>query len=193
MGRWALAGPAEALRVVRALRALDPLTMSYAMLEADYLFHSNQLEAAAALYQKTIDEEPTADALFGLAEVRRKQGRFDEALDVRRRAHQLAGDDSLLEAFTTASGEEGYRSIERMAIEQELDALSARAATAYVSPLDFARAHARLGNREEAFSYFDAAFAERAPGLVFLKVDDAWDLIRDDSRFAAAIRRVGLP
>ena len=101
MGRWVLGGPAEALRVVRKLRALDPLTVSYAVLEADYLFHSGQLEAAAALYQKTIEDEPTPDALFGLAEVRHAQGRFDEALDVRRRAHELAGDDWLLDRSRT--------------------------------------------------------------------------------------------
>ncbi|HEU4928151.1 MAG TPA: hypothetical protein VFT24_13925, partial [Vicinamibacterales bacterium] len=129
----------------------------------------------------------------GLAEVRRRQRRFDEALEVRRRAHQLAGDDWLLGAFKTARGEEGYRSIDRVVFKEELDALRARAATTYVSPLDFARAHARLGNREEAFGYFDAAFADRAPGLVFLEVDTAWDNIRDDPRFAAAVRRVGLP
>jgi hypothetical protein len=87
----------------------------------------------------------------------------------------------------------GYRSIDRLAVEQELDELQTRPATDYVSPLDFARAHARLGNREEAFRYFDAAFADRAPGLVFLKVDPSWDLIRDDPRFVAAVRRVGLP
>ena len=68
-----------------------------------------------------------------------------------------------------------------------------RAATAYVSPLDFARAHAQLGQAEQAFSYFDAAFADRAPGLVFLKADRAWDAIRGDPRFLAAVRRVGLP
>ena len=193
MGRWVMGGPVEALGVVRTLRALDPLTMSYAVLEADYLFHAGQFADAAALYQKTIQDEPTADALFGLAEVRRRQFRFDEALDARRRAHQLAGDDWLLDAFRAARGEEGYRSIDRMALEEELAALRARAATGYVSPLDFARAHAQLGNREEAFSYFEAAFADRAPGLVFLNVDTAWDRIRDDPRFVAAVRRVGLP
>jgi len=193
MGRWVLAGPLEALQVVRRLRALDPLTVSYAVVEADYMFRAGQLEEAAALYQKTIEDDPTPDALDGLAEVRRKQGRFDEALDARRRAHELAGDDWLLDAFTTARGEAGYRVIDRMAFEQELAELRAREKKAYVSPLDFARAHARLGNREEAFGYFDQAFADRAPGLVFLKVDPAWDLIRDDPRFAQAVRRVGLP
>ena len=193
MARWAIGGPDDALRVMRTLRGLDPLTVSYAVIEADYLVHAGQLEAAAALYQKTLDDEPTPDALSGLAEVRRKQRRFDEALEMRRRAHALAGDDWLLEAFKTARGEEGYRSIDRMAFQRELENLEARAATDYVSPLDFARAHARLGNREQAFRYFDEAFAERASGLVLLKVDPAWDLIRDDPRFVAAIRRVGLP
>jgi hypothetical protein len=83
--------------------------------------------------------------------------------------------------------------MERAAVQLELESLRARPATAYVSPLDFARAHAQLGNREEAFSYLGAAFADRAPGLVFLKVDRAWDNIRDDPRFADAIRRIKLP
>jgi hypothetical protein len=62
----------------------------------------------------------------------------------------------------------------------------------YVSPLDLARAHARLGEKERAFSYFDASFDERAAALVFLNVDRAWDDIRGDPRFGAAVRRVGL-
>jgi hypothetical protein len=47
--------------------------------------------------------------------------------------------------------------------------------------------------RNSAFRYLDAAFAERSPGLVFLKVDRWWDPIRSDPRFLAAVRKVGLP
>jgi serine/threonine protein kinase len=192
LGRWVLAGPNEALRVVQKLRAVDPLTISYAVLEADYLFHAGQLDAAATLYEKTIHDAASADGLFGLAEVRRAQGRFDEAINARRRAHATVN-DSLVATTDPGHGAAGYGAIERAAVQQELEALRTRARTGYVSPLDLARAHAQLGDREEAFSYFDAAFADRAPGLVFLKVDNAWDGIRDDPRFAAAVRRVGLP
>jgi hypothetical protein len=38
-----------------------------------------------------------------------------------------------------------------------------------------------------------AAFADRSPGLVLLKVDPAWDRIRDDPRFAAMVERLRLP
>ncbi len=128
-----------------------------------------------------------------MADVLRAQGRFDEAIEARRRAHEIAGDDSLLAVVEGAKGADGYRRIEIAALEHELETLRARAETGYVSPLDIASTHAQLGHRDEAFSYFDAAFTDRAPGLVFLKVDRAWDGIRDDPRFAAAVRRVGLP
>ena len=76
----------------------------------------------------------------------------------------------------------------------ELDQLAGRAAAdKYASPLDYARAHARLGDKDEAFRYLDAAFADKSPGLVFLKVDRAWDQIRNDARFRDAVKRIGLP
>jgi serine/threonine-protein kinase len=191
--RWALGHPDDALRIVRKIRQADPLTSSHAIAEALYLFYSRQLDAAATLYETTISDEPLADAFFGLAEVRRAQGRFDEAIEARRRGHQANGDDVMRDVLETARGAEGYRQIERRAARQELETLRDRAAKGYVSPVDFARAHARLGETEQAFSYFDAAFLARDPGLVFLKADRVWDAMRGDPRFVAAVRRVGLP
>jgi serine/threonine protein kinase/tetratricopeptide (TPR) repeat protein len=191
--RLILAGPAEALRVVRQYREIDPISLAYAVREADYLFHDGQMDAAASLFLKTLDVEETPDALLGLAEVRRSQRRFDEAIDLLGRAHQVDGDKSLDELLITAQGEDGYRRLELAAAQHELEALRAREATAYVSPLDIARFQAIIGNRDQAFAFLERAFSDRQPGLLFLKVDRAWDAIRDDARFAAAIRRVGLP
>ncbi len=191
--RWALGRPDDALRIMRKIRQADPLSPYFAVMEALYLFHSGQLDMAVALYETTIRDEPSALAFFGLAEVLRSQGRFDEAIEARRSGHEAAGDDSLRAVLEKAKGTDGYRQIQRMAARQELETLRRRPAAGYVSPLDFARAHAQLGEREQAFSYFDAAFADRQPGLVFLKADRAWDAIRDDPRFLAAVRKVGLP
>jgi serine/threonine protein kinase len=193
MYRWAVDGPAGALRVIRRLREIDSISPAYMTLEADFLFHTGQPDAAAALYLKVLEVEERPHALLGLAEVWRAQGRFDEAIDARGRAAQAIGDQSLDDVLVAARGERGYRQLEVTAADHELEALRAREATAYVSPLDFARAHAILGNREDAFNYIQKAFADRTPGLVFLKVDRAWDGIRDDPRFLAAVRRVGLP
>ena len=103
------------------------------------------------------------------------------------------GDEALKGVLAAARGEQGYRDIEQAWVRLQLETLKAREATSYVSPLDFARAYAQLGQKELTFKYVDAAFVDRSPGLVFLKVDRAWDAVRDDPRFLAAVTRVGLP
>ena len=130
---------------------------------------------------------------FGLAEALFRRGRFDEALATRRRAHMMAGDDRLEPLFETAKGQRGYQEIDRAWAQIQLEMLKERQVNRYVSPLDFARTYAHLGETEQAFKYLEAAFADRSPGLVFLKVDAAWERVRRDPRFAEAIKRVGLP
>ena len=184
----------EAIQIARRSRELDPLSPYLAILEADYLLRAGQFDAAIALYERSIRVDPeNPNAHFGLAEARYRQGRFDEAVDARRTAHAVAGDDALKEVLSTARGEQGYREIDQAWVRLQLDELKARQATSYVSPLDFARAYAQLGEKDLSFKYLDASFVDRSPGLVFLKVDRAWDAVRDDPRFAEAVRRVGLP
>src|SRR4029453_6427937 len=50
-----------------------------------------------------------------------------------------------------------------------------------------------LGQKDEAFARLEEAFAERSVGLVLLRVDPVWDRIRADPRFAALVRRGGVP
>jgi hypothetical protein len=59
--------------------------------------------------------------------------------------------------------------------------------------VEIARLQAQAGDREAAFGSLTEALAKRAPGLLYLKVDRAWDGIRDDPRFALLVRRVGIP
>jgi serine/threonine-protein kinase len=191
---WALGQTKEALRLARRTRELDTRSPYLAVLEADYLLRDDQFDAAIALYEYAIKLDPeNSNALFGLAEAKMRQGRFDEAIEARRKAHTSAGDDRLDPLFAKAKGEAGYRLIDEAWVRLQLDVLKDREKTKYVSPLDFARAYAQLGNKDQAFKYLDDAFVDRSPGLVFLKVDRAWDLVRSDPRFEAAVRQVGLP
>ena len=184
----------EALTLARRARELDPLSSVLAMLEADYLVRAGHLDAAIALYRRAIEVEPENPApYFGLAEALLQHGRFDEAIDARRRAHAAAGDEAMARLFAAARGEQGYRQADREWIRMQLVALEARSTWAYVSPLDFARAYAQLGDGERAFEYLEKAFADRCPGLVLLNMDRAWDTVRGDPRFEEAVRRVGLP
>jgi TolB-like protein/tRNA A-37 threonylcarbamoyl transferase component Bud32 len=191
---WALGRTSEALKVARRTRELDTRSPYLAILEADYLLRSDEFDNAIALYEYAIRLDPeNSNAYFGLAEAKARQRKFDEAIQARLKAHAVAGDDRLQAALVGARGEAGYRRIDEAWIRLQLETLKERERTKYVSPLDFARAYAQLGEKELTFKYLDAAFVDRSPGLVFLKADRAWDRVRNDPRFEAAVRQVGLP
>ena len=52
--------------------------------------------------------------------------------------------------------------------------------------------YATLGERDRAFEWLDRAYEERAGFLIHIKLEPAFDNIRDDPRFAALLRRIGL-
>ncbi|MDX1980165.1 MAG: winged helix-turn-helix domain-containing protein [Bryobacteraceae bacterium] len=62
----------------------------------------------------------------------------------------------------------------------------------YSSPYYRALIHAALGNKDEAFSCLQRAVAERAGWLAYARVDPKLDVLRDDPRFDALLRQVGL-
>jgi len=185
--------------LIRKARMADPLGLMWRLREAGLLTQAGKLDEGGKRYEEiTHDEATDARAYFGLAETRREQKRFDEAIALIKRASELDTEDGrlpdpLAEALSAAHGAEGYTQVEKVLAEIELENLRSRVAERYVSPLDFARVHARLGNKEEALRYLDAALKEPSPGVVLLKVDRAWDTLRDDSRFRDAVKRIGLP
>jgi tetratricopeptide (TPR) repeat protein len=195
--RWAVGRNDDALRLIRKALEVEPVSVIWRLKEADLLLQTGQADTAGKLYESIIvDARDDPRAYFGLAEVRRAQERFDDAIALFRQGCQSAGldDDSVLKPLSEARGAEGYRKVEKMWAQLELAVLADRAAAnKYTSPLDYARAHARIGDKDEAFRYLDAAFADKSPGLVFLKVDRAWDQIRNDARFRDAVKRIGLP
>ncbi len=65
--------------------------------------------------------------------------------------------------------------------------------TSPVDPYDFAVIDVALGNRDLAFAELEKDFAERGYYVTTLSVDPLMDPLRDDPRFAALVKRIGLP
>ncbi len=199
---WAMGRTEGALEFVRKLLYTDKLNVAWRLKEADLLAFLGQHSAAAERYESIAkDEKADPRAYFGLAEVRRAQMRFDDAIEQIRLGWRKktaerdeALDEELERLLNTAQGAEGYRAVEKKSAQLELERLEARfAAGDYASPLDRARAYAVLGDEESGFRYLEEALKERSPGLVFLKVDPAWNGFRAKPRFLAVMQKVGLP
>jgi hypothetical protein len=123
----------------------------------------------------------------------RRRGDMARAIETRRKAYQLASDEDGVKALAGASSEADYAKADAAVARARLRDLEELAKERYISPLDIARLNAQVGNRERALAALELAMAERSEGLTLLKVDRAWDSIRADPRFAAIVRKVGIP
>jgi serine/threonine-protein kinase len=191
---WSRGRTAEALAEMEKSRRLDPGNLVLTITTADYLKKAGNLKEAGDLYRAAMEAEPSDPrALFGLAEVLRRQGDVKDAIVALSKAYELSGEDDGVKALAAAHTEKDYENAQVAVARVRLGDLEALAKERYVSPLELARLEAQAGEREKAFAHLEAAFVERSSGLVLLKVDTAWDRIRDDTRFAALVKKVGIP
>jgi adenylate cyclase len=62
----------------------------------------------------------------------------------------------------------------------------------HIYPYDAAMAYGALGEKEQAFAWLEKAYEERLDQMAWLRVDPRFKPLRDDPRFGALLRRVGL-
>ena len=74
-----------------------------------------------------------------------------------------------------------------------LEGMRLLSATRYVSPYSVALVHCGLGDRDQALAWLEKAYVERSDYMPYLNREPMLDGLRSDPRFAALVRRVGLP
>lgn len=184
---WARGWPDEAVALVERALRVDPGNLESRIMLGDFLAHAGRLDDAIAYYRAILEIAP-ADArpLFGLAEVLKRKGDVQGAISTLRKTYELSGDEVGARALAAGRTELDYENAQIAVARARLRYLEELAGERYVSPLDFARLQAQFGERDKAFKYLELALSERSPMVVLLKVDPAWERIRDDARFAAS-------
>lgn len=186
--------PDDAVALIERALTVDPGNVESRVMLGSFLVQAGRLDEALKVYDAISRAEPgDSRPLLGAADVYIRRGDAVRAIESRRKAYQVAGDEDGVRAFAGATTEQDYQQADLALVRIQLQQLEELARERYVSPLDLARLHAQLGNREQAFAGLDQAMTERPIGLILLKVDQAWDSIRADPRFAAIVRRVGIP
>ncbi len=75
---------------------------------------------------------------------------------------------------------------------REIGNLTARSDSHYVSPVSFATIHCGLQDHEKALSYLEQALEVRDPALPVQLLNPVFDGLREEPRFQALMRRIGL-
>jgi TolB-like protein/tetratricopeptide (TPR) repeat protein len=178
----------ESLEQVRVARDANPASPTAQMI---VLFHTAATRRADATRREarlTLERFPQMAGLahWHLGDLLWRERKYEEALAEYRLA---MGPD--FEAFAAGFRRAGPRG----ALLAHAERLSKMAREAGRSPdwLGIAGCYAEAGRADQAFTLLDEAFAARAPELLHLVADPAFDGVRDDPRYDALLRRIGIP
>jgi TolB-like protein/tetratricopeptide (TPR) repeat protein len=179
----------EALASARRAQELDPQEFNGAQV-GWILFHGRRYEEAIRELRTALAIEPK-DAMtawfLGFALIATEH--FDEAITTLERAASLSNRSSAVLGVLVRAYAGAGRRAEALRILHELDR---RRASGYVPPAAFLNAYLGLGDKEEAFVWLERCAQEHSNIVQFLKSHPFFDLIRNDPRYAAFLRRANL-
>jgi serine/threonine-protein kinase len=179
----------ESLAQVRQGRDANPSTATAQMV---LLFHTAATRGADATRQEahlTLERFPQMAGFVHshLGDLLWRERKYDEAFA----EYKLAMESESFEAF-----EQGFRRAgPRGALVARAERLARRAQEAGRSPdwMGIAGCYAEAGEADRAFALLDQAYEARVPQLLHLVADRSFDGVRSDPRYAALLRRIGIP
>ena len=179
----------EAIAERKLALELDPLSTITIFELAQNFLYARDYDQAIAQYQRALELDPAfpaAHQYLPLAYV--QKGMYGEALAKIREAPEGAA--------INISGMPGYVyavSGHISEAKKELEELKRLRKTEYISAVSLAFICVGLGERDEALSWLEKGFEERAFQMQFLQLDARLDNLRDDPRFKELVRKMGFP
>jgi Tfp pilus assembly protein PilF len=183
----------EAIDQAKQAVALEPLNPKYNDTLGAVYRDSGQNERAIDEFQKTLDIDPNyPSALANLALTYFNMHQYDLWLATSKKQQIASNDQEMLAVVEEAQGvyaKSGYQAAMRTIIERELQLGKHR----YVDPATIGLNYAALGEKDQAFAWLEKAYAEKSNALVWIKIDPSSANFRSDPRYAALLKKMGLP
>ena len=179
----------EAIAKTRKAVELDPLNPFFQMSLSFYQYWARQYDDAIAQARKTLEMDPNSaisHVLLGLSFL--KKG--DTAGAIAELQKSKAPDPG-----AWYQGFLGYAyaiSGDRAKAEQALRELEELAKRQYVSPTAFATIYLGLGEKEKCLDWLEKAYEQQDSACWYLKIDQIYDSVRNEPRFQAILKKIGL-
>ena len=178
----------QAVAEFRRAKDINPLSPTVNASIGYGLYHARRYDEAFEILQNALEMDKDNTFTNGIiAHTYMGKKMYPEAVAAFQKVIKLGGEPGYQIYLGAAYAKSGDRE-RAQAILRQLET-----AGNYVSPGELAVLYAALDKREQAFASLERAFAVRDAQLQFLKVEPAFDSLRDDSRFQDLLRRVGLP
>lgn len=180
----------EGLAEMKLAQQLDPVNPSINVDVFLPYYLARQFDAAIAQSRKTLDTFPNfyiAHMTLGMALL--EKGDYSRGIEELEKAQTLEPTPHLIGTLGYAYGKSG-RKEEARKLAADLKELSKHR---YVAPFWIGMIYVGLGEKDEAFAWFEKAYQERSWWLIFTKMEPMMDSLRSDSRFIDLLRRIGFP
>ena len=179
----------EAIAKTRKAVELDPLNPFFQMSLSFYQYWARQYDNAIAQARKTLEMDPNstiARVLLGLSFLKKGDtGGAIAELQKTKAPDPGAWYQGFLGYAYAVSGD-------RAKAEQALRELEELAKRQYVSPTAFVTIYLGLGEKEKALDSLEKAYEEQDSACWYLKIDQIYDSVRNEPRFQAILKKVGL-
>ena len=181
----------EAYAQISRAVELDPLSLVMNRNLGQHFQFSRRYDAAITQLKKTIDLDPNfSSAYFQLGTAYSESGRHEEALAAVQKGVALQSNSPLFKGLLVCAYARAGKMREARLVLEEIRQYSQQN---YFPSDDMATSYACLGEPEQAFTWLEKAFQERSGRVSYLKVDRAYDSLRDDPRYRDFLRRLNLP
>jgi TolB-like protein/Flp pilus assembly protein TadD len=181
----------EAIAEVRKAEEVDPLSLIINANVAWVLYFARHYDEVIAQSRKALELDPNfASTHWILAQAYRQKGMYSEAIAEFQKAVVLSNGDPVRKAVLGHCYAVAGKRDEAQKIVDELVETSKRR---YFPPYFIALIYVGLNEKDRAFEWLEKAFAERSPGLTFLKAEPMFDPVRADPRFEGLVQKVFRP
>ncbi|HEY9501464.1 MAG TPA: tetratricopeptide repeat protein, partial [Pyrinomonadaceae bacterium] len=180
----------ESLASIETALEIEPLSPILNANKGYLLYTARRYSESVVQLQKALELDPNFSAThYRLALALCAQREYDEAIRQLNEAQRLSdGSPHVVGTLGYVNGLVGRKDSAR----ESLHDLTTASRTRHVSPTIPAEVQIGLGDHDEALSWLQRAFDERAPSLITFRVDPRFDQIRSIPKFAKLLESLFL-
>jgi tetratricopeptide (TPR) repeat protein len=179
----------DAIAEAKRAKELDPLSLSINGSVADTYYYAQKYDQAIEAYKATLKmDSNSVNEHVGIAKTYGLKKMYPEAAAEWQEVVRLSGDPAAASLLGEAYKTSDYQGFLQAMLDYSLKSPVISARPYYVASL-----YVRMGKKNEALTWLEKAYAGRSGGMVRLKSDPEFDLLRSEPRYVDIIRRMNFP
>ena len=183
----------EVFEQLRRAIELDPLNMNGLDNVAEAYIYTHEYDKSVEEGKKIVEIDPTfANVHIHLSEAYFLMGKYDLWLEEWLKLDTLNGDSedlAIAKAVQREYPKTGFRGAMKQLVELQED----QSKRHYLDPASIALNYAAMGEKQQALTWLEKAAAEKSAFVNYLLAEPRFDSLRSEPRYAALLKRMGLP